>query len=209
MHLFVLLRNSVSNQAVEGDCDVVLDKVAGVLTVTAFKCNTEGNLFFFLLCSVWAETLLCYLCLNLPTSLSLWQYVESTEDMCVGCPTLLPLNHTLALDFVHASLATFNNNTKNLTFTVLEVGRMTSQVKWKVQALVRLWPYSFLFVPMLTYVLFSDCVWRANVLCRICCGGSQLHRGLLHTPEWHNGCKCKKAQFHFAHEKCVSYVPLN
>lgn len=49
MHLFVLLCNSVSNQAVEGDCDVVLDKVAGVLTVTAFKCNTEGNLFFFTL----------------------------------------------------------------------------------------------------------------------------------------------------------------
>lgn len=52
MHLFVLLCNSVSNQAVEGDCDVVLDKVAGVLTVTAFKCNTDGNFFFFLLCSV-------------------------------------------------------------------------------------------------------------------------------------------------------------
>lgn len=47
MHLFVLLCNSVSNQAVEGDCDVVLDKVAGVLTVTAFKCNTEGIFFFF------------------------------------------------------------------------------------------------------------------------------------------------------------------
>lgn len=71
------------------------------------------------------------LCLNLPTSLFLLNFVESTEDMCVGCPLLLPLNHTVALDFVHASLATFNNNTKNQTFTLLEVGRMTSQVNEK------------------------------------------------------------------------------
>lgn len=35
----------VPTQAIEGDCDVVLDKVAGVLTVAAFKCETEGNFF--------------------------------------------------------------------------------------------------------------------------------------------------------------------
>ncbi|KAM9845426.1 alpha-2-HS-glycoprotein-like [Aulostomus maculatus] len=80
--------------AVEGDCDVVLKRVGGVLTVTAFKCKTE----------------------------------ESTEDLCLGCPALLPLNHTVALDFVQASLATFNNRTVNMTFTVLEVGRMSSQI---------------------------------------------------------------------------------
>ncbi|XP_038574378.1 alpha-2-HS-glycoprotein 2 [Micropterus salmoides] len=80
--------------AVEGDCDVVLKKVGGVLTVTAFKCKTE----------------------------------ESTEDMCVGCQTLLPLNDTTGLAFVHASLATFNNKAANVTYTVLEVGRMSSQI---------------------------------------------------------------------------------
>ncbi|KAI3375166.1 hypothetical protein L3Q82_021683 [Scortum barcoo] len=80
--------------AVEGDCDVVLNKVGGALTVTAFKCKTE----------------------------------ESTEDLCIGCPTLLPLNDTTALDFVHASLATFNNNTVDVTYTLLEVGRMSSQI---------------------------------------------------------------------------------
>lgn len=45
----IIVQFFVSNQAVEGDCDVVLDKVAGVLTVTAFKCNTEGNFFCFTL----------------------------------------------------------------------------------------------------------------------------------------------------------------
>ncbi|WP_289465531.1 cystatin domain-containing protein, partial [Klebsiella pneumoniae] len=80
--------------AVEGDCDVVLKRVAGALTVTAFKCKTE----------------------------------ESTEDFCVGCFSLLPLNDTAGLEFVHASLATFNNITANVTYTTLEVGRMSSQV---------------------------------------------------------------------------------
>uniref|UniRef100_A0A8D0CRV6 Alpha-2-HS-glycoprotein 2 n=1 Tax=Sander lucioperca TaxID=283035 RepID=A0A8D0CRV6_SANLU len=80
--------------AVEGDCDVVLKRVGGALTVTAFKCKTE----------------------------------ESTEDLCVGCHTLLPLNDTTALEFVQASLATFNNMTVNGTYTVMEVGRMSSQV---------------------------------------------------------------------------------
>ncbi|KAE8291183.1 Alpha-2-HS-glycoprotein [Larimichthys crocea] len=80
--------------AIEGDCDVVLKKVGGAFTVTAFKCKTE----------------------------------ESREDLCLGCPTLLPLNDTTALDFVHASLATFNNMTVNITYTLVEVGRMSSQI---------------------------------------------------------------------------------
>ncbi|XP_020504567.1 alpha-2-HS-glycoprotein 2 [Labrus bergylta] len=53
---------------------------------------------------------------------------ESTEDICLGCPTLLPLNDTAALDFVHASLVTVNNFTVNGTYSILEVGRMLSQV---------------------------------------------------------------------------------
>uniref|UniRef100_A0A3P8PID2 Cystatin fetuin-A-type domain-containing protein n=1 Tax=Astatotilapia calliptera TaxID=8154 RepID=A0A3P8PID2_ASTCA len=81
--------------AVEGDCDVVLKKVGGVLKVIAFKCKSE----------------------------------VSTEDLCLGCPSLLPLNNTDALDFVHASLTTFNNMTVNTTHVLLEVGRLSSQVR--------------------------------------------------------------------------------
>ncbi|XP_012716379.2 alpha-2-HS-glycoprotein 2 [Fundulus heteroclitus] len=80
--------------AIEGDCDVVLKKVAGVLTVTAFKCKTE----------------------------------ESREDLCIGCPTLLPLNHTQGLDFVQASLTKLNNVTQNVTYALLEIGRISAQV---------------------------------------------------------------------------------
>ncbi|XP_047444697.1 alpha-2-HS-glycoprotein-like [Mugil cephalus] len=80
--------------SIEGDCDVVLKKVGGALTVTAFKCKTD----------------------------------VSTEDLCLGCPTLLPLNDTAALDLVYASLVTFNNITVNTTYTLLEVGRLSSQI---------------------------------------------------------------------------------
>lgn len=52
----------VSNQAVEGDCDVVLDKVAGVLTVTAFKCNTEGKFFFFFYFAAYERKHYCAAC---------------------------------------------------------------------------------------------------------------------------------------------------
>ncbi|KAK1879743.1 Alpha-2-HS-glycoprotein [Dissostichus eleginoides] len=84
----------LETDCIEGDCDVLLKRVGGVMTVTAFKCKTE----------------------------------ESTEDFCFGCPTLLPLNDTTALDFVHTSLATFNNMTENVKYAVMEVGRMSSQV---------------------------------------------------------------------------------
>lgn len=72
MHLFVLLCNSVSNQAVEGDCDVVLDKVAGVLTVTAFKCNTEGNFFFFFYFAAYERKHYCATCASTCPPLSLF-----------------------------------------------------------------------------------------------------------------------------------------
>ncbi|XP_038139471.1 antihemorrhagic factor cHLP-B-like [Cyprinodon tularosa] len=53
---------------------------------------------------------------------------ESREDVCVGCSTLLPLNHTQGLEFVKASLNKLNNVTQNLTYTLLDVGRMSTQV---------------------------------------------------------------------------------
>lgn len=53
---------------------------------------------------------------------------ESTEDLCVGCPSLLPLNDTTALNFVHASLVSVNNRTENISYSLLEIGRMSSQV---------------------------------------------------------------------------------
>uniref|UniRef100_A0A8C2WUY6 Alpha-2-HS-glycoprotein 2 n=1 Tax=Cyclopterus lumpus TaxID=8103 RepID=A0A8C2WUY6_CYCLU len=80
--------------AIEGECDVVLKKVGGALTVTAFKCKTD----------------------------------ESTEDLCLGCATLLPLNDTRALNFVYASLATLNNITLDTEYAIMEIGRMSSQV---------------------------------------------------------------------------------
>uniref|UniRef100_A0A3Q2ZQX9 Alpha-2-HS-glycoprotein 2 n=1 Tax=Kryptolebias marmoratus TaxID=37003 RepID=A0A3Q2ZQX9_KRYMA len=80
--------------AIEGDCDMVLNKVAGVLTVTAFKCKTE----------------------------------ESREDICLGCFSLLPFNHTEGLDFVQTSLTKLNNMTENVTYVLMEVGRISAQV---------------------------------------------------------------------------------
>uniref|UniRef100_A0A3B3XDJ0 Cystatin fetuin-A-type domain-containing protein n=1 Tax=Poecilia mexicana TaxID=48701 RepID=A0A3B3XDJ0_9TELE len=74
--------------AIEGDCDVVLKKVAGVLTVLIYRL----------------------------------------EDLCSGCSTLLPLNHTQGQDFVQTSLIKLNNETQNLTYSLLEIGRMSSQV---------------------------------------------------------------------------------
>lgn len=34
---------SCLHQAIEGDCDVALKKVDGVLTVTGFRCKTDGK----------------------------------------------------------------------------------------------------------------------------------------------------------------------
>lgn len=119
----------VSNQAVEGDCDVVLKKVGGALTVTAFKCKTEGKTSWLHTdshaCSKDATQLSSYT-QNLHVSFS--DNIESTEDFCAGCPILLPLNDTMALDFVQTSLVTLNNMTENITYTLAEVGRVTSQV---------------------------------------------------------------------------------
>uniref|UniRef100_A0A3B5R7R9 Alpha-2-HS-glycoprotein 2 n=1 Tax=Xiphophorus maculatus TaxID=8083 RepID=A0A3B5R7R9_XIPMA len=49
-------------------------------------------------------------------------------DLCLGCSTLLPLNHTQGQDFVQASLTKLNNETQNLTYSLLEIGRMSSQM---------------------------------------------------------------------------------
>ncbi|XP_069053889.1 alpha-2-HS-glycoprotein 1 [Lepisosteus oculatus] len=84
---------------VEGDCDVILSKVDGAFTVTAYKCKSK------------------------PDS------AEDVSRLCVGCPSLLPLNDTLALQAVTNSLTTFNagpNETAH--FELMEVGRLASQV---------------------------------------------------------------------------------
>lgn len=60
--------------------------------------------------------------------LFVYSHIESTVDLCTGCFTLLPLNNTAALDFVHATLATLNKNVVNVTYIILEIGRMSSQV---------------------------------------------------------------------------------
>ncbi|XP_076152049.1 alpha-2-HS-glycoprotein 2 [Alosa pseudoharengus] len=56
---------------------------------------------------------------------------ESAEDMCLGCPQLLALNDTNALQMATVSLAAFNNRTANVSiskYAVLEVGRLSTQV---------------------------------------------------------------------------------
>ncbi|KAJ8356787.1 hypothetical protein SKAU_G00195810 [Synaphobranchus kaupii] len=82
---------------VEADCDVVLSKAGGVLSVVAYKCKSEP---------------------------------DSAEDVCFGCPQLVPLNHTDALKIVDASLGVFNSRPDNDTaqFLLLEVDRLSSQV---------------------------------------------------------------------------------
>ncbi|XP_061099100.1 alpha-2-HS-glycoprotein-like isoform X2 [Conger conger] len=82
---------------VEADCDVVLSKAGGILTVVAYKCKSEP---------------------------------DSAEDVCIGCPQLVPLNHTDALQVVSASLAVFNGKLDNnsVQFALLEVGRLSAQV---------------------------------------------------------------------------------
>ncbi|XP_026998229.1 alpha-2-HS-glycoprotein 2 [Tachysurus fulvidraco] len=48
---------------------------------------------------------------------------------CVGCSVLQPLNHTSGSQLVEASLGQFNNkHTLNAAFTVLDIGRLSSQV---------------------------------------------------------------------------------
>ena len=68
----------------------------------------------------------------MPTPHLLFSAETSAEDICLGCAHLLPLNDTNALQMATASLAAFNNRTANVTiskYAVLEVGRLTTQVK--------------------------------------------------------------------------------
>ncbi|NP_001093499.1 alpha-2-HS-glycoprotein 2 [Danio rerio] len=52
-----------------------------------------------------------------------------TDDDCLGCPHLLPLNDTDGLQLIEASLDSFNqNNTLKTKFALFEIGRMTSQI---------------------------------------------------------------------------------
>ncbi|XP_051555256.1 alpha-2-HS-glycoprotein-like [Myxocyprinus asiaticus] len=54
---------------------------------------------------------------------------ESTEDLCLGCPLLIPLNDTDGIQLIEASLDGFNkNHTLNTKFALFEIGRMASQV---------------------------------------------------------------------------------
>lgn len=148
----------IFTQAVEGDCDVVLKNVGGTLSVTAFKCKTEGKAYrhcqpfqhartyTYTTTTTWAYT-------QTLKPLFVW-YIESTEDLCLGCPTLLPLNDTTALDMVHASLALYNNNSINATYMLLEVGRLTSQVSLNVSYFCNL-KYKILFVAVSSQIFLN------------------------------------------------------
>ncbi|XP_048020299.1 alpha-2-HS-glycoprotein 2 [Megalobrama amblycephala] len=52
-----------------------------------------------------------------------------SEDVCVGCAHLVPLNDTDGLQLIENSLDSFNqNNSLNTKFALLEIGRMASQI---------------------------------------------------------------------------------
>lgn len=102
---------------------------------------------------------------------------ESTEDLCLGCPTLLPLNDTTALDFVHASLATFNNMTVDVTYTVLEVGRMSSQVGQSIICSVQ--SFTWLNAPA-RFKLYLSLHRYFSIPCfRLCLAGQSMWQNML------------------------------
>ncbi|XP_064418133.1 alpha-2-HS-glycoprotein isoform X2 [Latimeria chalumnae] len=97
----------VEEQAVEGDCDVTLLKVDGNFSVVTQTCKSAPDS---------SEKLLT----TLPT-----------------LPKLLPLNSSIVINAVNASLKTFNSNsTQDHSFTLLEVGRAFIQHKAAGDAVV-------------------------------------------------------------------------
>lgn len=115
----------------EADCDVAFIKSGGALQVTDHRCKSEPGKNGTSSIPLFApfKDKVQYL---MPASL-ICSAETSVEDMCLGCPQLLPLNDTNALQMATASLATFNNRTANVSiskYAVLEVGRLTTQVKY-------------------------------------------------------------------------------
>ncbi|XP_041898281.1 alpha-2-HS-glycoprotein [Corvus kubaryi] len=88
---------SFAEHAVEGDCDVKLQKVDGTLSVVASKCHSHAD------------------------------SSEDILKVCPDCPLLATLNNTEVLGTVSAALNDYNSKTTDSYLRLLEIGRAKIQ----------------------------------------------------------------------------------
>ncbi|NWS13755.1 FETUA protein, partial [Pachyramphus minor] len=84
---------SFTEHAVEGDCDVKLQKLDGTISVLASKCHSHAD------------------------------SSEDISRVCPDCPLLVSLNNTEVLETVSAALNDFNSKTTGPYLRLLEIGR--------------------------------------------------------------------------------------
>ncbi|NWI80276.1 FETUA protein, partial [Dryoscopus gambensis] len=88
---------SFAEHAVEGDCDVKMQKVDGMLSVLASKCHSHAD------------------------------SSEDIRKVCPDCPLLASLNNTEVLETVSAALNDYNSKTTDSYLRLLEIGRAKIQ----------------------------------------------------------------------------------
>ncbi|NXP34406.1 FETUA protein, partial [Leiothrix lutea] len=88
---------SLAEHAVEGDCDVKMQKVDGILSVLASKCHSHAD------------------------------SSEDVRDACPDCPLLAKMNDTDVLETVSAALNDYNSKTTGSYLRLLEIGRAKIQ----------------------------------------------------------------------------------
>uniref|UniRef100_A0A8C5UFL8 Alpha 2-HS glycoprotein n=1 Tax=Malurus cyaneus samueli TaxID=2593467 RepID=A0A8C5UFL8_9PASS len=88
---------SFAEHAVEGDCDVKLQKVDGIISVLASKCHSHAD------------------------------SNEDVSKVCPDCPLLVSLNNTEVLGTVAAALNDYNSKTADPYLRLLEIGRAQIQ----------------------------------------------------------------------------------
>ncbi|XP_036244862.1 alpha-2-HS-glycoprotein [Molothrus aeneus] len=88
---------SFAEHAVEGDCDVKLQKVDGILSVLASKCHSHAD------------------------------SSEDIRKVCPDCPLLARMNDTEVLETVSAALNDYNSKTTDSYLRLLEIGRAKIQ----------------------------------------------------------------------------------
>ncbi|NXC01401.1 FETUA protein, partial [Orthonyx spaldingii] len=88
---------SFTEHAVEGDCDVKLQRVDGTLSVLASKCHSHAD------------------------------SSEDIIKVCPECPLLASLNNTEVLEAVSAALNDYNSKTTDSYLRLLEIGRAKIQ----------------------------------------------------------------------------------
>ncbi|KAM4894800.1 FETUA protein, partial [Sylvia borin] len=88
---------SFAEHAVEGDCDVKMQKVDGTLSVLASKCNSHAD------------------------------SSEDVLKACPDCPLLAKMNDTDVLQTVSAALNEYNSKTPESYLRLLEIGRAKIQ----------------------------------------------------------------------------------